>query len=90
MAGYLVHWFAAPTQVLGEELFGEGVEVQAVFRAGEAVAFVQIEYIAYRFAIFVHGGHDLLTLLLFDARIIGALPDEQGGLNALGISERRA
>jgi hypothetical protein len=53
-------FFGATSQVLCEETFGGGVEFQAVFGTGEAVAFVLEEQVLVVDAFLLHGGDELL------------------------------
>src|SRR5512139_1603353 len=76
------------TQATGQEGLGAGVEVDAVGRAGEAVPLVRVEDVGDRQALRLHGRHDLLRLGLLHARVVGALPDEQRGLDLVGREER--
>jgi hypothetical protein len=52
--------FDPAAEVLGEELFGDGVELEAVLGAGEAVALVLEEQVLVVYAAFLHGRDYLL------------------------------
>jgi len=52
------------------------------------VAFVREEHVRHRDALRLHHLHDLITLGLFDARIVRALPDQERLLDLIGAGER--
>src|ERR1700687_3874521 len=54
----------AAFQMLGQEGFRGGVELEPIFRAGDTVAFVGEEHVFLRLAGLPNGGHDLLGLRL--------------------------
>src|SRR5918997_1671254 len=82
--------FGPSAQVFGEELFGGGVEFEAVLGTGEAVALVLEEQVLVVYAALLHGGDYLLGLCLLDAGVVRALGDEQGSLDPIHEEERRA
>ena len=73
--------------MLGEELFGPAVEVDAVVRPSEAVSLVRIEAVLDRDALVPHGEGDLVGLGLLHPGIIGALTDEERGSDAVDVVE---
>ena len=68
--------FEPPAEVLGQELFGAGVEVESILRTFEAVALVGVFDEFHLLARFFEGSHDLPGFGSFDARVVGALGDE--------------
>src|SRR5581483_1879048 len=71
---------AAP-EVLGEEALAGQVELLAVLRTHEAVAFVGEEQVLVGKAALLQGRDDLLGLRLLHARVVGALRDEHRDLD---------
>src|SRR5262249_60556795 len=89
VARYFAHRLGAAAEVLGQELLGLGVEVETVFRPREAVAFVGVDDIFHRLAGGAQRFDDLIAFGLLDARVVGALTDEERRLDAIDLEERR-
>src|SRR5215212_6489837 len=83
-------FFGATSEMFCEKTFGGGVELEAVFGAGEAVAFVLEEQVFVVDAFLFHGGDELLRFGLLYARVVGALGDEHGNSDAVNEEEGRA
>src|SRR5262249_58843583 len=66
----------APAEALREEVFGAGVEVDAVLRPREAVPFIAVDDVGHRAVVLLDGVDDLLRLAHVHARIVLPLPDE--------------
>ena len=81
---------SAAAEVLGEETFGLRIELEAVLRTGEAMAFVLEEQVLVVYALFTKGGDYLLGLGPLDARVIRSLGDEKGYLYLVHVEERGA
>src|SRR5690606_10343145 len=73
----LADGLGAAAQALGQETLGDGVEGLAVFRAGEAVAFVGEQHVGDRDVLGGHGVDDLVALVLLHTRVVGALANQQ-------------
>ena len=81
--------FFSSTEVLGKEAFGSSIEFAAIFRADKTVTFIWEHQVFDRQVILPHGLDDLVAFGLFNAWIIGALSDEEGALDAVGLKEGR-
>src|SRR5262245_59348775 len=80
---------AAAAKVRCKKHLGYGVERQAVLRHGKAVALLRIEHVGYGEALCAHGLDDLVRLGLLHARVVGALPDQEGLDDAGSRVQRR-
>jgi len=60
-----------------QEFFGPSVEIELVFWAGEAVAFVGVDHESNFAAVFADGVYDLFRLRELYPRIIRAVADQQ-------------
>ena len=89
MALYFTQRFRSAAQMFGQELLGNCVKVQAIFGPCETVAFVFVDDVFHILLGVAHGLHDLIALGLLDAWIIGALADQQWGLDLVYFEERR-
>ena len=77
--------FGAAAEIFGEERFGDGDERLFVFGAIEAVALVAHQHIGDGDVFILHRLDDLVGFLLFDARIVGALADEERAFDLVDL-----
>ena len=75
-------------QVPGQEALGRGVELQPVFRLGEAMALVGEQHVFVLDPGFLERRHDLLRLGLLDPRVVRALGDQQRDPDVAGPGQR--
>ena len=81
---------ARPPRVRRQERLRDGVEREAVLRHGKAVPLLGVEHVGDGQALGAHGGDDLVGLGLLDARVVGALADQQRLGDGAGRIQRRA
>ena len=68
---------ARPPEMGHQERLGDGVERQPVLRDGKAVPLLRVQHVGHGQILGPHRRDDLVGLGLLDARIVGALADQQ-------------
>ena len=78
----------AAADALRQEILRDRVERQRVLRPREAMAFIREQHVGHGQVLRMHRGDALVRLGLLDARVVGALSDQERSPDRIDASQR--